>query len=950
MRIANNLPALSAFNALGRTNNSLQNVIKQLSTGLRINSASDDAAGFAISEKMRSQISGLDTALRNSQDGISFLQTADGALEQTNSMLQRMRELAVQASNDSLTSNDRQYLQLEIDELKNQIDKISDTTQFNKKRLLDGSSGAIWSSSDKNLKAVINGGLTYIDGFGQKVSTEGNYRIEVEASGGQAQVQKSNIMTVAEFVSKTTTIETPITEIQTVTKEREYVIDLSTMLDNSETPASSGDGWEFTTDANGNNFLHIYGNGTFNLTGTAPAGIYIDVDSNAKIFLNDVVIDNSATGEFDYDNAYVGTYGLPAMSINNGASVNVYLSGNNTLNGGAGFGGLEVCTLAELTITSQAGDFSTGGTLNAAGGAGGAGIGSSSFHSYYAETITINGGTIIAEGGAATAGIGGAVEGVININGGNITAIGGSYSDEVLTHAEASTIPEGHLSFSKDAGAGIGGSNTNGVININITGGTINATGGTCSGTYKEYGVITKVGAAGIGGDAEGSSGVININSGVSITATQGETDFSHMPPGYLDANQYLLDMQEAEPIGCGWGGDPDSGSVNPDANLPVPSASTIPDKPMITYTEEVEVITGYDIEETTEEVTNYKTLKEISNFYNPSGKFLISQPQTLTITQGNGQTASVTLYEHDTMQDVAKKINDAIADDLGQARYTDNKNKFCTISDGTENSSESVYEKNPIYDDDGNLTGYEINSTMLIRSAIPGMEGEIYFSGDEDLLNALGLNTIQESQETRYTASVYDAHTGVPVVTNVKATSPCFKNLIAPNVDVEIDPMAGLKSSWDETMKRFIISHDENYSAVIHLKDSSTVFQIGANEGEDFLVNLGDSSSEALGISKVNVLTRETASRSIGLIDSAINKISSQRAKIGAYENALEHTMQNLTVTSLNLTAAESRIRDADMSKEMMELVKLQILNQSCTSMLAQANQLPNSVLSLLQ
>ena len=138
VRIANNISALTALNSLSDTNNKLQSVIKALSTGLRINSASDDAAGFAISEKMRSQTYGLNVALRNSQDGISFLQTAEGALEQTNSMLQRMRELAVQASNDSLTSNDRQYLQTEIDELKDQIDRISDTTQFNKKRLLDG--------------------------------------------------------------------------------------------------------------------------------------------------------------------------------------------------------------------------------------------------------------------------------------------------------------------------------------------------------------------------------------------------------------------------------------------------------------------------------------------------------------------------------------------------------------------------------------------------------------------------------------------------------------------------------------------------------------------------------------------------------------------------------------------------------------------------------------------
>ena len=161
---------------------------------------------------------------------------------------------------------------------------------------------------------------------------------------------------------------------------------------------------------------------------------------------------------------------------------------------------------------------------------------------------------------------------------------------------------------------------------------------------------------------------------------------------------------------------------------------------------------------------------------------------------------------------------------------------------------------------------------------------------------------------------------------------------------------MAGLKSNWDENTKKFINARKNVYSAMLHLKDNGTIFQVGANQGEDFLIQLGNCSSDAIGISNVNVLTRETASRSIGVIDNAINKISAQRAKIGAYENALEHTMQNLKVTTLNLTAAESRIRDADMSKSMLDLVKYQILNQAGTSMLAQANQMPQSVLNLLQ
>ncbi len=199
MRINNNLSALTAFGSLNATNKSLSKAIATLSTGLRINSAADDAAGFAVSEGMRSQMSGLGVAMRNSQDGISMLQTAEGALGETNAMLQRMRELAVQASSDTLTSQDRQYLQAEIDELKGQVDRIANTTQFNRKKILDGSCGAVWSSSDAGVRARIHGGLVSVDEFGQKVNHEGNYRIEVSAEPGQAQVQKSNIMPIAEY-------------------------------------------------------------------------------------------------------------------------------------------------------------------------------------------------------------------------------------------------------------------------------------------------------------------------------------------------------------------------------------------------------------------------------------------------------------------------------------------------------------------------------------------------------------------------------------------------------------------------------------------------------------------------------------------------------------------------------------------------------------------------------
>lgn len=143
MIINHNMNALNAHrNMTSNTVNSGKSMEK-LSSGLRINRAGDDAAGLAISEKMRGQIRGLDQAQRNSQDGISMIQTAEGALNETHSILQRMRELSVQAGNDTNTGKDREEIQKEINQLTSEINRIGNTTEFNNQKLLNATSGTV---------------------------------------------------------------------------------------------------------------------------------------------------------------------------------------------------------------------------------------------------------------------------------------------------------------------------------------------------------------------------------------------------------------------------------------------------------------------------------------------------------------------------------------------------------------------------------------------------------------------------------------------------------------------------------------------------------------------------------------------------------------------------------------------------------------------------------------
>lgn len=183
MRINHNISALKANNQLSRTNKLLDASLQRLSSGYRINSAADDSAGLAISEKMRTQISGLEQASRNASDGISVIQTAEGALIEVEAMLQRMRELAVQSANGIYTTEDRIAIQAEIDQLNQEITRISETTEFNTMTLLDGNIDRKSFSNNNNVNLI---------SLSDTVSV-GNYAIKIIQDARQAVVVGSAI-------------------------------------------------------------------------------------------------------------------------------------------------------------------------------------------------------------------------------------------------------------------------------------------------------------------------------------------------------------------------------------------------------------------------------------------------------------------------------------------------------------------------------------------------------------------------------------------------------------------------------------------------------------------------------------------------------------------------------------------------------------------------------------
>ncbi|MBR1602870.1 MAG: flagellin [Synergistaceae bacterium] len=791
MVINHNIPALTTYGIVNNTSNSLEKSIQKLSTGLRINSAADDAAGLSISEKMRAQIGGLDRAVANAQDGVSLIQTAEGALTETHSILQRMRELSVQAANDTLTQQDRSYIQEEVDLLRDEIDHIGNTTTFNTKKLLNGDAAVLWSSDNLTTKALVRGGLREVDQFGQKKSFEGNYKITIEADPGQSEIQKTDIFKVK----------------------------------------------------------HPKVGGNYELNAAAK-GIVENINSDG---LRD--------------------------------GVEYTLASNNTKDANA------------ATVLTGSKNTGTALTLSAlqATGAGTWEVG--------VEVKSVNlSGTGANDPGSITF----AVKGYHTSLDGKITEVNQTIA---LSGADRASITAGtEIKDSAEVGSGLKLTDT-----------------------------------LSIGGYKEGDKFILRSNT----ASTNGQLTVTSNDATPVAHTFALNDA------GFKGGDKPEFGfvSFDSDGNLAYEKVSLKIDDQFTASTSGKDLTT--DASTSIGKVKNFEIgdvakstvkLRDLDKFWDSQGNFMLDDPQTITINQGNGKTASVTLYGHDTLKDVEDKLNDAIANQLGQADYIDTKN---LTADEQKEAKKHFVD----FVDKAQSSGSEsVEGTFLIRTIVPGSDGTIRFaSKSEDLLNAFSLNTIQDAKETTYTVSITDAHTGESVVSAEKITGNKLIGKLHENIDVEFDAMSGVTAKWVDGTKEFTYNTAKT-ETILHLADNTLTFQIGANEGDDMGINIGDMRSHALGLDSVLVTDRDSASRSITVIDNAIDKVSTQRAKLGAYQNRLEHTMTNLETSSENLSSAESRIRDTDMAKEMMNFTKLNIMLQAGNSMLAQANQLPQNVLSLIR
>jgi len=249
-----------------------------------------------------------------------------------------------------------------------------------------------------------------------------------------------------------------------------------------------------------------------------------------------------------------------------------------------------------------------------------------------------------------------------------------------------------------------------------------------------------------------------------------------------------------------------------------------------------------------------------------------------------------------------------------------------------------------------GNLEGFRANADVKVVA-----EGNIDLSATVSSNASEGTLIVEIGQFTGTTTSQIDARVVLIKASGISETIVTYS--------LGSTEIGGIKLSWNAT--RFDIDQFSGAlpmeavidSAVARIESANTsgnqlIFQIGANEGANMVAGIDAIDSKNLGLTTatLKVTNQDSAERTISVIDAAVHKISSIRSQLGAIQNRLEHTIANLGVASENLTAAESRIRDADMSQEMMQFTKQQILMQSGMSMIAQANALPQNVLQLLR
>jgi flagellin len=970
MRINHNISALKINNILSKNNTTLEKSLQRLSSGYRINCAADDAAGLAISEKMKTQIAGLNQASRNASDGISVIQTAEGALIEVEQMLQRMRELAVEAANGSYTDEDRATLQDEVAQLKQEINRISTTTEFNTKTLLDGTVDRR-SYSDNNAVKLIS--------LSDNVNVK-SYTFEVDKEASQAKI-----------MTKITHSSAPDAGTITINNE-EVSIDAGDSIDDILTKLTA------TCDR-----MNIYVGLTNGVEDAAGEGGYAPISAQ---------------------NALPGTTSLLFVTEDYGTDATLSVScSNSNLAAALGLSG---------TVLSRGSDSAVSLGTESAKGASAVcdGIVSSSNCGTGSLTYAINNNeTGFTETVKFTVTAGTVRMDYTDYAGNVITA-----SQTITDNTYADVITAMHDLAANTSGMdalNLSVTESNGYITFSAVT-TASGKEISLSVTDDNTGICDNKpasvkGSEFVGTDAasEGTMSAVFTNSegktcSLEFTVENGTVTMSYIEEGATVRTQ----TSSALP----------ANPTNNDVIDQITQLYSTLSGALIDLTVESGTTGNYLVFSSTDpdysSVAAFDTSGYLSE--NTASEFIVSGSNItfnggdleLTIASADGSytdTVTVNIPAGSTKANIASALNTALAS-AGSYNGTTYNNIFSLSANGNKFSLESSVSGLSLSISDPNMVlvnpsastgidGSEDAGTGNINVAMTNGD-TVDFTITDSLLTMVytsGTTTLTRTQ------TLSADHTNEAVI---KAMSElCNAEVPSLTVNADLNDPSDISFTMDSTgdftvtadntlnfynttistgaevtgisegqsvvtkngknaggfSETATVSIDGDYITVrdrngfemilqasagsISRETTVTVLdagpmtlQIGASEGQTMEIRIPCVDTTTLFIDSADISTQDGAQSAITMFNNAILEVSSIRAKLGAYQNRLDHAINSLDTSSENLTEALSRIQDTDMASEMATYTQLQVLVQAATSMLSQANERPQNILNLLQ
>ena len=808
-----NTASINAQYNLNKVNQEMEKAMEQLSSGKRINSAGDDAAGIAIASRMESQVRGLNQAMRNAADGQSLVDTAEGAMDEISNMLQRMRELALQASNDTNSDSDRESLDLEIDALMDEIDRVVSTTAFNGKNILDGSAELnfqIGSEAGQNMNVAINSMGTNALG-----SLTG-------APAANANLTSSNQGTAAE-----------ITEVKMAfSGDDTYSFNL--VIGSAAAVAVSGD---------------VSNSSASDITGAINTAL-----SNASL-------DEYASATFSGGVVTIKDTSGAGIAVNTFASVGSGTGTYSTINGGSGSD--EVVTLGGATANIGT-TFTTTAATTSYVAAADATSGTAAIFTELLDTSANGNFTDVTAWVVGDFGTAPAAADHLEVDFGDFSvSIAIADATDVGSFAQAINAEQSAFTFSavlEDAGGG--------VLNYSLKA-VSNSVGAIATADIPTIKAIDANGVTITDGAFGAGTALTQTTAGVDAADAVIETGGTKL---YLELNgndDYAFTLAE-------------SGLTGGSANLSFSYTGTSASRDSIATQLQTALNAGGA---STFSVENINGRLAITN----------QDDNALTLTAFTSQGTGTILASTDAADASTQGISQLLDDDVNAVAAT-----TTTAGAAVATSVELSFTADDTYSfkvSDGIRTAV-IDATALTTTDASDMEAAINYGLEQAGMDAS--ITVSESAGT-----------------------------------ITLTQAAGREIS---------VSNFSSDGVGSMLVDAGT----GTDGGASYLNDgLGANAST---ISSIAITTASKASDAIQVIDRALQDIASERAKLGAVSNRLDHTISNLGNVVINTEASQSRIQDADFAKVTGDLTKSQIMSQAATAMLAQANASKQGVLSLLQ